>query len=199
MNTEPKPFASLSSGLLARKGQARPAMRPQGFTGGYASLAGTMDDLGWNDMGQALEPAADVHEALAVDDAVPASMVIPQVLAQRAQLTEEFAAEIAETNVEPEAIIETAPTPVVTLTASRPVSVRTAERIARETRQKKQLGAKAAFTLRLDEDRHLRLRLASALSGRSAQVLVTEALDAFLESLPEVEDLARQVPVRAKG
>ena len=29
--TEPKPFASLSSGLLARKGAARPAMRPQGF------------------------------------------------------------------------------------------------------------------------------------------------------------------------
>ena len=28
---EPKAFASLSSGLLARKGAARPAMRPQGF------------------------------------------------------------------------------------------------------------------------------------------------------------------------
>ena len=27
----PKPLASLSSGLLARKGGARPAMRPQGF------------------------------------------------------------------------------------------------------------------------------------------------------------------------
>ncbi len=193
MNTEPKPFASLSSGLLARKGQARPAMRPQGFTGGYASLAGTMDDLGWNDMGQALEPAADLHQA--VDD-VSASTVIPQVLAQRAQLSEEFA---TETIVEPEPVVEEAPAPVVTLTSPRPVSIRTAERIVRDTRQKKHLGAKAAFTLRLDEDRHLRLRLASALSGRSAQVLVTEALDAFLESLPEVEDLARQVPVRAKG
>ena len=29
--------------------------------------------------------------------------------------------------------------------------------------------------------------------------VVTEALDAFLESVPEVDDLARQVPVRAKG
>jgi len=28
---EAKPFASLSSTLLARKGQAKPAMRPQGF------------------------------------------------------------------------------------------------------------------------------------------------------------------------
>src|SRR5918994_966924 len=45
---EPKAFASLSSGLLARKGAARPAMKPQGFgqIGG-----GNLDDLGWNDMG----------------------------------------------------------------------------------------------------------------------------------------------------
>ncbi len=192
MNTEPKPFASLSSGLLARKGQARPAMRPQGFTGGYASLAGTMDDLGWNDMGHAPEPAADVHEAV---DAVEASTIIPPVLAQRAQLSEEFA---TEASVEADPVAEVAPPPIVKLKAPRSVSVRTAERIARETRHKKQFGAKAAFTLRLDEGRHLRLRLASAVSGRSAQLLVTEALDAFLESLPEVEDLARQLPVRAK-
>ena len=47
-STEPKPFASLSSGLLARKGAARPAMKPQGFgqMGG-----GNLEDLGWNDMG----------------------------------------------------------------------------------------------------------------------------------------------------
>jgi hypothetical protein len=193
MNTEPKPFASLSSGLLARKGQARPAMRPQAFTGGYASLAGTMDDLGWNDMGHAPEPVADVHQA--IDDspaAVPAAAIVPPVLAQRAHLTEEFAAQAA---VEPEPVVDAAPVPVVALKAPRPVSARTAQRIARETSHK----AKAAFTLRLNEDRHLRLRLASALSGRSAQVLVTEALDAFLEGLPEVEDLARQVPARAKG
>src|SRR3982751_1323259 len=44
---EPKPFASLSSGLLARKGGARPAMRPQGF----GQIGGNLEDLGWNDMG----------------------------------------------------------------------------------------------------------------------------------------------------
>ena len=44
---EPKPFASLSSGLLARKGAARPAMRPQGF----GQVSGNLEDLGWNDMG----------------------------------------------------------------------------------------------------------------------------------------------------
>src|SRR5688572_1619515 len=45
--SEPKPFASLSSGLLARKGTAKPAMRPQGFT----HIPNEIDDLGWNDMG----------------------------------------------------------------------------------------------------------------------------------------------------
>ena len=44
---EPKPIASLSSGLLARKGAARPAMRPQGF----GQVSGNLEDLGWNDMG----------------------------------------------------------------------------------------------------------------------------------------------------
>ena len=43
-----RPFASLSSGLLARKGQARPAMRRQ------TTLAEAGDDLGWNDMGEPL-------------------------------------------------------------------------------------------------------------------------------------------------
>ena len=45
---EPKAFASLSSGLLARKGAARPAMRPQGFGG---RVGAGLEDLGWNDMG----------------------------------------------------------------------------------------------------------------------------------------------------
>jgi pyruvate/2-oxoglutarate dehydrogenase complex dihydrolipoamide acyltransferase (E2) component len=40
---------------------------------------------------------------------------------------------------------------------------------------------KAAFTLRLDADRHLKLRLLSAHSGRSSQQLVVAALDQFLK------------------
>src|SRR3954471_7098528 len=51
-----KPYASLSSGLLARKGGAKPAMRPQGFNsfanGGLGGgMGGSLEDLGWNDMG----------------------------------------------------------------------------------------------------------------------------------------------------
>ena len=56
-------------------------------------------------------------------------------------------------------------------------------------------GAKAAFTLRLDPERHLRLRLACAMNHRSAQQVVTEALDVFLHARPEIEALAQQVPL----
>lgn len=52
---------------------------------------------------------------------------------------------------------------------------------------------RAAFTLRLDSDRHLRLRLASAVSGQSAQQLVTAALDELLTKIPEIEELAGRV------
>jgi predicted transcriptional regulator len=54
--------------------------------------------------------------------------------------------------------------------------------------------AKAAFTLRLDPDRHLRLRLACAVTHRSAQQIVTEALDEFLTSIPGIDTIASHVP-----
>jgi hypothetical protein len=52
---------------------------------------------------------------------------------------------------------------------------------------------RAAFTLRLDAKRHLKLRLASTVKNRSAQQLVTAALDKYLAEIPEVEALAAQV------
>lgn len=51
---------------------------------------------------------------------------------------------------------------------------------------------RTAFTLRLDADRHLRLRLACAVGNRSAQQVVTEALDAFLDRQPGLDSLAAQ-------
>ncbi len=54
---EPKPLASLSAGLLARKGGARPAMRRQPLGSGPVPMSGTgYDDLGWNDMGYDVDP-----------------------------------------------------------------------------------------------------------------------------------------------
>jgi len=54
-------------------------------------------------------------------------------------------------------------------------------------------GRKAAFTLRLDAERHLKLRLACTLDSVSAQAVVTAALDRLLADMPEIEALADQV------
>lgn len=226
--SEPKPFAALSSGLLARKGAARPAMRPQGF----GQMSGGMDDLGWNDMGhsRATEPQAPAEEDLPrhvpspisaltpmttgfeEENYEPAPSVVEQqraaiaqsfgeaneeneehsVLATKAKkaLSEELEADEASEQQEPEPI---APEPeparyeaAPTVEAPAPSRVDAAAK------------AKAAFTLRLDAERHLKLRLACALSGRSAQQLVTEALDQLLHSKPEVEELAGRVPAKSR-
>jgi hypothetical protein len=143
MLAAPKPFASLSSGLLARKGQARPAMRRQLTTLDFG--AESLEDLGWNDMGEPL-PAVEALQ----------SPPLPPVLAQREELAGSFA------DAEPQAVAPVLPT------GKR----------------------RAAFTLRLDPERHLRLRLAAVTRGVSAQKLVTEALDQFLKTMPELEPLA---------
>lgn len=187
-----KPFASLSSGLLARKGQAKPAMRPQGFLG--MSPVPT-DDLGWNDMGyDAGYDEMPPMEAAPAPVQAPIQAEVPQVVRQREMLGERYPAEPVEQAdgdepVAAEPIAEVAP-----LVAIRPVSDGTLKRIGREAKAKK--GAKAAFTLRLDTDRHLRLRLASAVTNRSAQNIVSDALDAYLSALVDLDGLVERVPGR---
>jgi len=178
----PKSAASLSSGLLARKGQARPAMRPQGFLGSSMNL----DDLGWNDMGdEAVAPPPVVAIAPATP---PTEAPVPPVLIERETLREGI-----EVPAEPAAAV---PADEVAPPAAEPAAVAPA-RVARIRRDvaagTAKGGAKAAFTLRLDADRHLRLRLASASRNRSAQSLVVAALDAFIATLPEIEGLASQL------
>lgn len=193
MMNQPKPFASLSSGLLARKGQARPAMRPQGFL--QMGNAAPQEDLGWNDMGaDAAPPEAHAESArpvAAAPDAGPrgeASLLTikPIVLQQREAVAERL------NTVAPKPVPAPEPAP-----AKAPVPDAAMVRVARAVAAKK---AKAAFTLRLDPPRHLRLRLASAVTCRSAQQIVVEALDRFLASLDEVEALARQLdPAKDHG
>lgn len=48
----------------------------------------------------------------------------------------------------------------------------------------------ANMTLRLDAARHLRLRLACAAGGQSAQAILIAALDAYLKTMPAIERLA---------
>ena len=91
---------------------------------------------------------------------------------------------------EPEQV-ETPPAPVVTIPtrATTPAPVR-----ARRPRAAPGSKGKAAFTLRLDAARHLKLRLACAVTGRSAQQLVTDALDQLLDGMPELDSMAERAP-----
>jgi hypothetical protein len=157
MMTEPKPLASLSSTLLARKGQAKPAMRPQGFAGfGMTAATAVHDDLGWNDMGhEAHQPSADIVPIhAAVEAEVPAPAVVHR---QQEALARELAPAVH------------------------------AKKVVRAAPGSK---GKAAFTLRLDPERHLQLRLVCAVQHRSAQQVVIAALDAFLNDQPAVAQLA---------
>ncbi len=143
--SEPKPFASLGPSLLARKGGARPAMRPQLAAVQPAQFVAEHDDLGWNDMGHDHAPAAQP---------APVAQAVPEVVRQQHEVARHFAA---------------------------------------PRRSALADGRRAAFTLRVDAERHLKLRLACTLRNRSAQQLVTEALDRLLDELPDVADLAAQV------
>jgi hypothetical protein len=180
---EARPFASLSSGLLARKGAAKPAMRPQGFGPHHG-----FEDLGWNDMGP--EPVDDFdgdlpeHVPSSISALTPApksaqpEATEPEVIAQQRAIAESYATEAA-----PEPVPAPVETPAAAVVA-----------LPRRQAPAAATGKKSAFTLRVDADRHLRLRLATAITGRSAQLLVTEALDLLLASLPEIESLAERVP-----
>jgi hypothetical protein len=235
VKTEPKPFASLSSGLLARKGAARPAMRPQGF----GQVGAGLEDLGWNDMGFEPPKAAHIAEPDLEHDAfgevIPAhphnlaglTPVESPVHGQQAEIAGRLSAYSAEDSGEEEEIDDTAelydpeaeevegieddeveaieedeveaapvvPEPAV-IAKTRPAPSPAPRRQPRPRAMPGSKG-KAAFTLRLDSDRHLKLRLACAVDGRSAQMLVTQALDKLLAEMPELDAMA--VKAKRKG
>lgn len=222
---EPKAFASLSSGLLARKGAARPAMRPQGFGQGGSGL----EDLGWNDMGfeppkPALAPVRD-EEHDAFGDELPEQPLRNPIAAltpiaspvhdQQAEIAERFAAHDEDGEGEDgDYVDETAelydpqadhalPSPVAkepALVAVMPVPARAPAPVRpRKPRAAPGSKGKAAFTLRLDPSRHLKLRLACAVDGRSAQQIVTDALDQLLAAMPELESMAERAPQSKQG
>lgn len=179
---EPKPLASLSPSLLARKGGARPAMRPQlmplslddqrrmGYPAPAPVLAAALDDdLGWNDMGADVPAAAPEADVFAIaQDPLPAAAQ-PEVLRR---------IELLAGALKPSPLSETP---------------KAAPAVRRPRGSALKDGRKAAFTLRLDGERHLRLRLACTIDDCSAQQLVVDALDRFLETKPGLADLARRV------
>jgi hypothetical protein len=234
---EPKAFASLSSGLLARKGAARPAMKPQGFgqMGG-----GNLDDLGWKDMGfeapkPALAPVRDEnHDAFGEElpdhplrnPIAALTPIASPVHDQQAEIAERFGAQDEEDGEEgedengeyvdetaelcdpeeaeaaAEAVAESQSAAVLTIPVRAVVPE--PEPVAAPVRPRRPRAApgskgKAAFTLRLDPSRHLKLRLACAVGGRSAQQLVTDALDRLLSEMPELDSMAERAPAKKRA
>lgn len=190
---EPKPLASLTSGLLARKGAARPAMRRQPLGSGPVPLTGNgYDDLGWNDMGYDVDPVEANDTAVRIDlkavmpESVPAHNLDAET-AVDAHLPEVQKPEVVRQFEELQARVETV---VVAAPAPKPVRRSTVRRAPVEAHQRE----KAAFTLRLDAERHLRLRLASAIYNRSAQHILIDVLDNYLSTLPEIDAMASRVP-----
>jgi hypothetical protein len=236
-------FASLGPSLLARKGGAKPAMRPQvaPLVADEAELAALADeqleDLGWNDMGHDSAPesgaevvpiSADVSAHLEAGFAAEGG---PIVRRQQRRLEERLLADAAMTgpedrepeyDEEDEALYADAfdgldededengdaagfaslapqlnPLPAIAAPvptrrpAKAPAALPDSRPAARKARvPATEAGRRAAFTLRLDADRHLKLRLAATMQGVSAQALVTEALDRLLAEYGELDLIA---------
>ncbi|MEM8919440.1 MAG: hypothetical protein AAGE37_11325 [Pseudomonadota bacterium] len=214
-----KPLASLSSGLLARKGGAKPAMRRQGSAFPDQTHE-NQEDLGWNDMGYDVDPdhsdaenGSEGSESGGSVNLNPLAGAIPDpvpvVKKQQKKIIDRLSGP-APADQRAEAMPEKpAPAPVP-LSISREVApleehsavVEAARTNKRRKKQKspakrsRTAKAKAAFTLRLDADRHLKLRLATAVKNQSAQQLVTKAVDEYLKNIPELDELAAHVPSR---
>ncbi len=227
---EAKPLASLSAGLLARKGAARPAMRRQAALPGVATPFNGHDDLGWNDMGYDVDPhhaapeapralghglspmaqtAQDIQDAREESDAMDAftaaverAMVDPApvgpatiapMIADAPLPTPEEPPLVLRQRERMEAAVEDMRVPVALPVVVSPVAR------SRQPSARAQAGTRGsyAFTLRLDPDRHLRLRLASATSNRSSQQILIALVDEFLSTIPEIEAFAARLPASA--
>jgi len=185
-------------------------MRPQGF----GQIGGNLEDLGWNDMG--FEPPKPSEAPRDADhDAFGEPIAEHPVLNGHAGLTpvdspvhsqhaeiegrlsnaesedvEEPADETAEVyDLDGELPEQPAAKAPVLQVVQAPASIPAPRRSLRARAAPGSKG-KAAFTLRLDPERHLKLRLACAVSGRSAQLLVTDALDQLLGGMPELDAMA---------
>lgn len=229
-------FASLGPSLLARKGGAKPAMRPQVaplVESEQAVPEEQLEDLGWNDMGDSDSNGGADIVPISADIAAGPTTAGPGPIIRRQQrrLEERVLADAAMTGLETdeydedegededcqaeglyapaadyededdsedaESAIYSPLAPHVPLAqpapAAAPVAARAPQHAA-QTRAPAALPARrAAFTLRLDADRHLKLRLAATMQGVSAQVLVTEALDRLLAEYDELDVIANHL------
>jgi len=214
-------FASLGPTLLARKGGAKPAMRPQlaplPANFGEEGIEAELEDLGWNDMGtDSPEPTVETSdedeseaEDLIVDPLAGADIV--SITSRKPKIR---ASALAPANEDPvqlespivrrqqrrlaERILSDAVVGTQSADSNTQVGAPAAEnqnttKSRKVAKPSSKQGRRAAFTLRLDTERHLKLRLAATMQGVSAQALVTEALDAMLGEIDDLDALAARM------
>jgi hypothetical protein len=192
-------------------------MRPQGFGQAGSGLEDLgWNDMGFEPPKAAEAPRDETHDAFGEDVVEHPRAHHPTGLTpvgspvhdQQAEIEERLEAEEADEEFDETAELydpeadgeelngsesEAAELPAPVISIPSPVAAPAAApapRRAPRPRSAPGSKGKAAFTLRLDPDRHLKLRLACAVNGRSAQQLVTDALDRLLEHIPELDAMA---------
>jgi hypothetical protein len=189
-------------------------MRPQGFGQG----AGNLEDLGWNDMGfeppkPAAVPRDETHDAFG-DDVIEHPRAHPTGLTpvnsgiapvdspvhqQQAEIEDRLNVDGDDEELDETAepyVPKAQPEPLQVVASVAVRATESAPRRVPSPRAAPGSKGKAAFTLRLDSERHLKLRLACAVGGRSAQQIVTDALDQLLAAMPELDTLATKAKRR---
>lgn len=161
--SEGKSFASLGPMLLARKGTAKPAMRLQ--IEQSAGFAAVHDDF---------DALADSQDALGWNDMGD---------------TDDDTYGVGSNDDD----VISLPIAKTLRNAKTPAKLTPKKSGAKSAKAAAGQKSRAAFTLRLDAERHLKLRLASTLQDCSAQALVTEALDCFLKDMPELGSIAARM------
>lgn len=219
-------FASLEPSLLARKGGAKPAMRPQLTHLSEAVGEDELEDLGWNDMGDddAFNSDFDGHNAAFAmasadpESAGPASagpasagnvFALPPARSNSAHArnaaNEDAPGQSSNRNASPAASpllqrqhgedsrsdLADAAMPLPASREQDGEDLLIQRKLADRSRPRKgRSERRAAFTLRLDAERHLKLRLAATMHNTSAQSLVTDALDSVFAQIKDLDSLA---------
>lgn len=175
-----KPMAGLTSGLLARKGGARPAMRSQLFGSLRTPEVGStaqpdLEDLGWNDMGDgAFQPLPEPDHAVPAVEAQAIGAPVPpfqEYIAKRIQFSPGTSL-LDDTPLEPESDEPVSTVSGIHAGQSSSSLLAVSPKSVRENRR--------AVTVRVTEDRYSQLRDACHALGCTAQRALSEALEQWL-------------------
>ena len=194
-----KPTGSLASGLLARKGSARPAMRSQFLSsfgkGASHASADDLEDLGWNDMGH--DSSSPEEYDARPSQSSQADLSSPEgAREQQEALKERFGRPIgfdSSKSIQSDDNEDTdtgegedISPPVHDTTDSRHETSGEKSSLLTMSHSSTNFyrgGRERSFTLRMSETRHSRLKSACIEQNCSAQLLVTKAVDHYLNMI----------------